>query len=106
MFSSAYAQSSPEDKTSLPPISKPPVKITLHYLSVFSRYIPYKEQPVLPWQEANDKAEEIGGWRFYAREGNQPDKDDKPLEPKPAETKLPATPGINNEQHHEHRSKP
>lgn len=105
IFSSAYAQSAAEDRTS-PLTTKPPVKITLPYLSVFSHYIPYQEQPVLPWQKVNDKAGEIGGWRFYAVEGKQPDKEDKPLEPRPVETKLPAMPANNNEQHHEHGSKP
>lgn len=105
IFSSACAHSSSEDRTT-PPVSTTPAKITVPYLSVFSRYLPYKEQPLLPWQEANDKAGEIGGWRFYAREGKQPDKEAKPLEPKPAETKLPATPVINNQQRHQHGSTP
>jgi hypothetical protein len=104
-ISSAYAQSSPKDRTS-PPISKSPVKITLPYLSVFSHYISYKEQSVLPWQELNDKAGEIGGWRFYAREGKQPDKEGKSLEPKPAETDHPSIPGKNSDRHHGHGSKP
>jgi len=105
IFSSAYAHSSSEDRTT-PPVNTTPAKITVPYLSVFARYLPYQEQPLLPWQEANDKAGEIGGWRFYAREGKQSEKDDKPPEPKPAETKPPATPAMNNQQHHQHGSTP
>ena len=105
MSSSAYAQSASEDRTS-PPISKEPVSIPLLYRSVFSGYMTFKEQPVLSWQEANDTAGEIGGWRFYAREGKQQDTEGTSLEPKPAETKLPSLPVINNHKHHGHGGNP
>lgn len=105
IFSSAYAHSSSEDRTT-PPVNTTPVKMPVPYLSVFSRYRPYQEQPLLPWQEANDKAGEIGGWRFYAREGKQPEKEVKPTEAKPAETIRPATPAMNIQQRHQHGSTP
>jgi hypothetical protein len=103
VFSTPYARSASEDRAS-PPFSKEPVPVPLSYRSIFSGYMSFKDQPVLPWQVANDRAGEIGGWRFYAREGKQPDTD-KPIGSKPAETKLPPMPG-NSDQRHEHRSKP
>jgi len=105
MFSSIYVQASSGDRTS-PPIGKEPASIPLSYLSIFSGYMTFKDQPVLPWKEANDQAGEIGGWRFYAREGKRSEtEEDKPLEPKPSGTKQPPMSG-NSDQRHEHGSKP
>ena len=39
------------------------------YRSVFDGYRPFTEQPVVSWREANDQVGRIGGWQFYAREG-------------------------------------
>ncbi len=50
------------------------------YSSIFTQYHPFKEQLLLPWREANDAVEKIGGWRFYAKEAQQADKDEKPSE--------------------------
>lgn len=49
------------------------------YISIFTQYHPFKEQPLLPWREANDIVGEIGGWRFYAKEAQQTDKAEKPV---------------------------
>jgi hypothetical protein len=45
----------------------------LRYLSVFSQYQGFKEQPVSPWPESNATVEKIGGWRVYAKQARQPD---------------------------------
>ena len=44
----------------------------LYFLSTFTHYQRFSEQPLLPWREANDAVEKIGGWRFYAREATLP----------------------------------
>lgn len=49
-----------------------PAAAPFRYVSIFSLYIPFKEQPLLSWRETNDLAGAIGGWRFYAREGQKP----------------------------------
>jgi hypothetical protein len=43
------------------------------YQSSLSRYQRYAEQPVTSWRQANDTVNRIGGWRAYAREGQQAD---------------------------------
>ncbi|OGU17259.1 MAG: hypothetical protein A2076_00720 [Geobacteraceae bacterium GWC2_53_11] len=50
-----------------------PSTTNLQYLSVFTHYHSFREQPLLPWQETNDNVGKIGGWRFYARDAKQPD---------------------------------
>lgn len=76
------------------------------YQSAFSHYLLFNEQPVLPWRETNETVGKIGGWRFYAREGKQPDGDGTPREPGAAATKPPLLPATKSEQHHGHGSKP
>lgn len=44
----------------------------LYDLSTFTHYQRFSDQPLLPWREANDAVEKIGGWRFYAREATLP----------------------------------
>ena len=51
--------------------------IPFKYSSIFSYYEIFKDQPLRSWQEANDRVGAIGGWRYYAREGQ------KPAEPTP-----------------------
>lgn len=82
------------------------ITIPVSYFSAFSSYRAYKDQPVLSWPAANDQAGKIGGWRFYAREGKQPDSVGTPLEPGAADTNPPALPAANSDQHHEQGSKP
>ena len=76
------------------------------YQSAFSHYHLFNVQPLLPWRENNDTVGKIGGWRFYAREGTQPNSDSTPLEPGAADTKPPLLPAANSDQHHQHGSKP
>ncbi len=49
----------------------------LKYLSVFSQYQTFNEQPVLPWRETNNRVEKNGGWRIYAKEAMLSDTDEK-----------------------------
>lgn len=53
------------------PDTAPKTDYPLQYSSAFSDYQAYKDQPVQPWREANDKVGEIGGWRAYAKEMRQ-----------------------------------
>ena len=41
--------------------------------SVFEGYKPYLEEPMRNWKAANDSVAQIGGWREYARQAQQPD---------------------------------
>lgn len=41
--------------------------------SVFDGYKPYTDEPVANWKAANDSVAQIGGWREYARQAQQPD---------------------------------
>lgn len=44
----------------------------VQYRSAFSDYVPYSEQAIESWRQANDTVGEIGGWRTYAKEAQQP----------------------------------
>ncbi len=63
------------------PVSSASTATPLQYFSIFTQYQPFKEQPLLPWREANDAVEKIGGWRFYAKEAQQADAAGKPAGP-------------------------
>ena len=43
------------------------------YESVFARYQSYRDEKTGSWREANDTVTQIGGWRAYAKEAQQPD---------------------------------
>ncbi len=75
--------------------------------SVFTHYHMFTEQPVLPWQKANDDVGKIGGWRFYATEASQPDAADTSTVPKSnPQMKLPVKPPIDAGSHSGHGRKP
>jgi len=44
---------------------------SVQFKSSFSEYVPYSEQSIESWREANDRVGEIGGWRVYAKEAQQ-----------------------------------
>jgi hypothetical protein len=46
----------------------PPVR----HQSALKTYRRFDDAPPVPWREANDTVERIGGWRSYAREASQP----------------------------------
>jgi len=79
-FSAAHAQ--PPVAEALPAADNPvPPVFPLRYFSVFTTYHPFQEHPQLPWREANDAVGKIGGWRFYAREPQNPDTNEIPAGP-------------------------
>ncbi|MDP3762269.1 MAG: hypothetical protein Q8R01_17325 [Ramlibacter sp.] len=40
--------------------------------SAFDGYQPFSEEKTVPWRQANDTVQGVGGWRAYAREAAQP----------------------------------
>lgn len=73
LFSSSLAGAQPvsSDGTAVKNAAEPS-PFQLQYLSVFTRYQSFREQPLSSWQHTNDTAGKIGGWRFYARDAQQP----------------------------------
>nr|WP_316639746.1 hypothetical protein [uncultured Roseateles sp.] len=61
------AQAAPPDpldaKAAVPPLA---------YRSAFQDYRPNVEAEVSPWREQNQRVGQIGGWRSYAKEAQQP----------------------------------
>jgi hypothetical protein len=53
-------------------------EVGVQFKSSFSEYVPYSEQSIESWREANDRVGEIGGWRVYAKEAQQTRTQDKP----------------------------
>ena len=51
---------------------------SVQFKSSFSEYVPYSEQSIESWREANDRVGEIGGWRVYAKEAQQTREQAKP----------------------------
>lgn len=45
----------------------------LSYTSPIADYQPFVDEKISSWKAANDKVGQIGGWRAYAREAQQPD---------------------------------
>jgi hypothetical protein len=43
------------------------------YTSPIADYQPFVDEKVTSWKAANDKVGQIGGWRAYAKEAQQPD---------------------------------
>ena len=41
--------------------------------SAFNGYKPYTDEPLGNWKAANDNVAQIGGWREYAKQAQQPD---------------------------------
>jgi hypothetical protein len=83
------------------------VNSTFQFHSVFTHYLMFIEQPVLPWREANDAVGKIGGWRFYAKEASQPDAADTPTKSKPdPQMNQPAEPPSDAGSHSGHGRKP
>ena len=46
---------------------------TVNYTSPIVDYQPYIDEKVASWKVSNDKVGQIGGWRAYAKEAQQPD---------------------------------
>ena len=43
------------------------------YTSPIADYQPFVDGKITSWKAANDKVGQIGGWRAYAKEAQQPD---------------------------------
>jgi hypothetical protein len=43
------------------------------YASPIADYQPFVDEKITSWKAANDKVGQIGGWRAYAKEAQQPD---------------------------------
>lgn len=43
------------------------------YTSPVADYQPFVDEKITSWKAANDKVGQIGGWRAYAKEAQQPD---------------------------------
>ena len=41
--------------------------------SAFDGYKPYTDEPIGNWKAANENVAQIGGWREYAKQAQQPD---------------------------------
>lgn len=70
----AAAKASAADPTD-PQASVPAVR----YAGALARYRALQEAPTASWQQANEKANQAGGWRAYARE--KATTDDSPAAP-------------------------
>ena len=85
-----------------PPVATPAAEMpaghatALRYESAFSRYKPYRDEKATPWREANDTVTQIGGWRVYAKEAQQPE----PVSSTAAPT-TPASPTVAKPNPHE-----
>lgn len=64
-----------------PRLPQNPSEQGVQFKSSFSEYVPYSEQSIESWREANDRVGEIGGWRVYAKEAQQARSQDKPNMP-------------------------
>lgn len=48
-------------------------QVTVGYTSPIADYQLFVDEKVASWKAANDKVGQIGGWRAYAKEAQQPD---------------------------------
>ena len=55
--------------TSTAPSAKPQAASPL----AFDGYKPYADDPMTNWKAANDSVAQIGGWREYAKQAQQPE---------------------------------
>jgi hypothetical protein len=56
---------------------------TVSYASPIADYLPFVDEKVSSWKAANDKVGQIGGWRAYAKEAQQPDNMPTPTQKSP-----------------------
>ena len=70
-LSAAWAQAAP-DGPAPDPLDAKASAPRLFHVSPFSGYHAFADEEVASWQETNDNAGKIGGWRVYAREARQP----------------------------------
>ncbi len=58
----------------------------ISYTSPIADYQSFTDEKVASWKVSNDKVGQIGGWRAYAKEAQQPDNT-----PTPAQSNTPST---------------
>ncbi len=46
---------------------------TLSYTSPIANYLTFQDEKMSAWKATNDHVKNIGGWRAYAKEAQQPD---------------------------------
>lgn len=78
-------------QASVPPVS---------HRSAFTRYRPLADVTPVPWREANETVNRIGGWRAYAREAAAPE--ETPAAATPALPPQKATQKQPSGRHHGH----
>lgn len=108
LLSSSLAGAQPvsSDSTAAPDAAAP-AAFQLEYLSVFTHYQSFREQPLFSWQETNDNVGKIGGWRFYARDAKRPETGASAAGARPdSEEKQPSGPIESTDQHSGHGRKP
>lgn len=66
---SATSTAAPNPSVTAPPSGPSPVT---GFESAFQNYRSFSEEPLKSWSEANEQVGEIGGWRAYAREAQEP----------------------------------
>ena len=66
--STAHAQTEGPKSAALPAVAEAPEP----YRSAFEGYQPYTEEKITNWKAANDTVDQIGGWREYAKQAQQP----------------------------------
>lgn len=87
----AFAQAQPA------PASGKRAEAVPRYVSPLRDYRAFADEPVAPWQAANDTVRRIGGWRAYSREAYQALRA-KPAEPAP-DRPAPAGDGAHDAHH-------
>ena len=50
------------------------------YTSPVADYQPFVDEKITSWKLANDKVGQVGGWRAYAKEAQQPDNTSAPAQ--------------------------
>ncbi len=92
LFAAAAAQaqsapSRPERPDPLDPQARVPAAV---YPSALAAYRRLGEDKPVPWNEANETVNRVGGWRAYAREAHQPEPEPEPAAPAPGPRAAPA----------------
>jgi hypothetical protein len=84
-------------------MATPTMPSQLRYASPLRTYKPFADLQVESWREANDRVNQIGGWRAYAKEmrGAEADKDASKAPPQ-----QPAAPAADPHAGHHGGTKP
>lgn len=65
-----------------PPATATPAPAT-EFRSALDSYLPYTDEKIRSWKDANDTTARIGGWRAYAKEAQQGAAPDAASQPDP-----------------------